>query len=75
MEDINYIKERYCQFKCPYKDNQEISLGKFDYDYYCDECGELNDIEVDQILDNICEYCQISSFIEEMKSYELKYKT
>lgn len=72
MEDIIYIKERYCQFKCPYRDNNQISLGKVDHEFDCDECGESNDIEVNQVIDGLCEYCQVNNFIDEIKSYGIK---
>lgn len=73
MIDINYIKDRYCQFKCLYKgDNGQISLGKLDYEFDCDECGESNDIEIEQFTDNMCEYCQINRFIEDIRSYGVK---
>ena len=72
MEDLVYIKDRYCQFKCPYKDNQQIPLGKFDHEFECYKCDESNDVEVDHFIDGLCEYCQVDKFIEEVRSYGIK---
>ena len=73
MEDINYIKDRFCQFKCPYRDNSNpISIGKVDHEFDCYECGESNELEVNQVLDELCQYCQVGNFIEEVRSYGIK---
>lgn len=73
MEDINFIKDQFCKFKCPYKDNKnQISLGKFDHEFDCYGCGEDNEVEVEQFIDGLCEYCQINNFIREIRSYGIK---
>lgn len=66
-EFLNREKERFCKFRCEYRDGNSKGI---ELEEYCEECDRYIRVDVDP-----CEHCQVDEFMYEIRDCNVKIAT